>query len=190
MTIPTRLTVASLDALPEGDGQRYELIEGELYVTTQPHMEHQIVADAVCRLLQVWNHQSEQRGIAISAPAVVFASDEATAPDVVWVGRTRLAALRGTDGRLHGAPDLIVEVLAPGAKSEKRDREIKRARYAHWGVREYWLIDRVSRLIEVYRLSGGGYTFSATLGIHDSLSSPILPGFFCQVSEIFADLPV
>ncbi|NTU78941.1 MAG: hypothetical protein HGA45_05975 [Chloroflexales bacterium] len=45
MVIPTRLTASALEGLPEGDGNRYERIEGELYVTTQPPLYHQVVAD-------------------------------------------------------------------------------------------------------------------------------------------------
>jgi hypothetical protein len=45
MLIFSHLTVAALEGLPEGDGKRYELIEGELHVTTQSKLEHHLVAD-------------------------------------------------------------------------------------------------------------------------------------------------
>ena len=63
------------------------------------------------------------------------------APDVVWVSKERLAAVLRRDGKLHGAPDLVIEVLSPGAKNERRDREAKLKLYARRGVREYWIIN-------------------------------------------------
>ncbi len=188
-TISTRLTVDDLQGFPEGDGNRYELIEGELHVTTQPHWEHQVVADTVCELLRGWNRRSGARGLAVSAPGIILAEDEAFAPDVVWYGPERLAAHRHPDGKFYGPPDLAVEVLSPGMKNLKRDRQLKPARYAFWGVREYWLVDRMARQVEVYRLAGPSYTLAATLSANDELTSPILPGFTCSVGDFFADLP-
>jgi Uma2 family endonuclease len=187
--ISTHLTIDDLEGLPEGDGNRYELIEGELHVTTQPRLEHQLVSDAICSLLRIWNRQGEMQGIAVSAPGIILAQDEAFAPDVVWYSQERLAAHLRPDGKFYGPPDLAVEVLSPGTKNAKRDRQLKPARYAFWGVREYWLADREARRVEVYRPQGPAYTLAELLSEGDTLSSPILPGFSCPVSEIFADLP-
>jgi Uma2 family endonuclease len=178
-----------MDGFPEGDGNRYELIEGELHVTSQPHIEHQIIADAFCRELYIWNRQSGISGLALSAPGIIFADDEAMAPDVVWFGPERLAAHRRPDGKFYGPPDLAVEVLSKGPKNEKRDREIKPRRYAFWGVREYWLADRFARLVQVYRPAGPEYLLVATLGLGETLTSPMLPGFALPIDEIFIDLP-
>lgn len=185
LRIPARLTVSDLEGLPEDDGNRYELIEGELHVTTQPHLEHQIVSDAVCQLLRSWNRLSGIGGLAVSAPGVIFAEDEAMAPDVVWYGNERLVAHRRPDGKFYGPPDLAVEVLSPGAKNEKRDRLIKPARYAFWGVREYWLVDRFKREVLIYRPDGPAFVLAGVLGVADILESPILPGFNCPVSELY-----
>jgi Uma2 family endonuclease len=126
--------------------------------------------------------------MAVSAPGVIFSEDEAMAPDVAWVRRERLAIVIGEDGKLHAAPDLAVEVLSPGKQNESRDRKIKPARYAFWGVPEYWLVDRFSRTVEVYRLTSAAYAHIATLGADAELTSPLMPGFACPVAEFFADL--
>jgi Uma2 family endonuclease len=184
-----RLTVSALEGYPEGDGNRYELIEGELHVTTQPSLEHQIVSDAVLMALYLWDEQNGGQGLAVSAPGIILADDEAFAPDVVWYGPERLAAYRNPDGRFHGPPDLAVEVLSRGKKNEKRDRELKPARYAFWGVREYWLVDRFARVVQVYRPSGPVYRLEATLSLDATLSSPLLPGFSLPVNRLFLKLP-
>jgi Uma2 family endonuclease len=186
--ISTRLTVSALEGLPEGDGKRYELIEGELHVTTQPSLEHQIVSDAVLIALHAWNRTLGAKGLAVSAPGIILAADEAFAPDVVWYSAERLQSHRRPDGKFYGPPDLAVEVLSRGAKNEKRDRELKPARYAFWGVREYWLVDRFARTVQIYRPDGPAYVLAATLGADHAITSPLLPGFACPVAELFVDL--
>lgn len=74
-------TVDDLERLPD-DGSRYEIINGELYVSKQLDMEHQIVCTKVSFLLELWNNQA-QFGFTISTPGVIFASDNAVVPDVV-----------------------------------------------------------------------------------------------------------
>jgi Uma2 family endonuclease len=189
MHISTHLTVSALEGLPEGDGNRYELIEGELHVTTQPKFEHQLVADAICEVLRVWNRKHGQGGVVVSAPGIILAEDEAFAPDVVWYSQARRTAHLRPNGKFYGPPDLAIEVLSDGAKNAKRDRELKPARYAFWGVREYWLLDRFARTVIVHRPAGPAYVIAASLGTNETLTSPLLPGFALLVSEIFVDLP-
>ena len=77
--------------------------------------------------------------------------DTIGAPDVVWVSRERLSSVLAEDGKLHGAPDLVVEVLSPGPVNERRDREAKLKLYSQRGVREYWIVDWRQRKLEAYR---------------------------------------
>ncbi|MFV9503104.1 MAG: Uma2 family endonuclease [Oscillochloridaceae bacterium umkhey_bin13] len=188
MTISTRLTVAALAGLNPADGSRYELIEGELHVTTQPNVAHQLVADAVCRILHTWNRRHGQGGIALSAPGVILSEDEAFAPDVVWYSAAGRAAYLHDDGKFYGPPDLAVEVLSAGAKNEQRDRVFKPARYAFWGIREYWLVDRFARQLLIHRLEGRRYRIAAVLNPGEQITSPLLPGLAAPVDELFADL--
>ncbi len=188
-TTATKLTIAALQGYPKGDGNRYELIQGELHVTSQPRLEHQLVADAVLFALWLWIEQHEVQGLAVSAPGIILAEDEAFAPDVVWYSAKGLAAHLRNDGKFYGPPDLAVEVLSRGKQNERRDRELKPARYAFWGVREYWLVDRFARAVLVYRPDGPAFTLTATLGVADTLTSPILPGLSVPVARLFAKLP-
>ena len=120
-----RITTADLEGLPDPlDDTRYEIIDGELYVSQQPRLEHQFASSQVCAALGTWSAQSG-RGFAFSAPGVIFAEDDAVAPDVVWLSRERLGAAMGEDGHLYEASKLMVEVLSPGTANERRDRELK-----------------------------------------------------------------
>jgi Uma2 family endonuclease len=89
---------------------------------------------------------------------------------------------------LHDAPELAIEVLSPGEKNERRDREIKLRLYSRHGVLEYWVVDWQKRRIEVYRRQQAVLELAATLYEEDILMSPILPGFSCQVSELFDEI--
>lgn len=186
-TVARRWTTADLEDLPD-DSNRYELIDGELHVTTAPHFWHQIVQGNVQFALDTWSKQSGA-GLTVPGPGVIFSPADAVIPDVVWVSRARLPEILGEDGKLHAAPDLAVEILSPGTTNVERDRVTKRQQYGNWGVQEYWLVDRFTRMIEVFRLAEGALHLTATLGESATLRSPMLPGFACVVAELFADLP-
>src|SRR5688500_3198081 len=106
-----RFTTADVKLLPERlDDTRYEIIDGELYVASQPSWEHQETCGLVFGQLHAWSRQTGA-GRATIAPGVLFAEDDHVAPDVVWVNTDRLASLLDDAGHLRGAPDIIVEVL-------------------------------------------------------------------------------
>lgn len=184
---PPRLTSADLDRLPD-NGNRYELIEGELYVSKQPHWHHQYACVRLSRFLDEW---SERTGLGLpnAAPGLIFADDDDVAPDLVWISMARLAQALGDDGKLHAAPELVVEVLSPGLVNEERDRQTKLKLYARRGVQEYWIVDWRSRSLEVYRREQATLVLIATLYASDTLTSPLLPDFACRVGSLFADLP-
>jgi len=172
--------------LPE-EGKRYEIIDGELYVSTQPHYYHQLVCSRLITLLNVWSSQTEA-GEATNAPGLIFAEDDDVAPDVIWTSQERLITSLRSDGKLHIAPELVVEVLSPGVTNERRDREFKLKLYSRRGVLEYWIVNWQERYLEVYRREEAALKLVATLYEDDTLQSPHLPGFACQLSKLFANI--
>ena len=172
-----------LEMLPE-DGKRYEVVDGELYVSKQPHWEHQYACGRVFAFLDAWSHQAKS-GMANFAPGLIFGEEDDVAPDVVWISKERLATALQKDGKLHMAPELVVEVLSPGTINEHRDREIKLKLYSRRGVKEYWVVNWQERLLEIYRREEGVLVLAQTLYETDLLQSPILHGFTCQVGELF-----
>jgi len=195
MTTATRFTSADLLAFPD-DGKRREIIDGDLYVSKQPNWYHQVVCGRLSGLLDAWGLPTNA-GMAAVAPGLIFADDDDVAPDVVWASTARLqSALAG--GKLYAAPELVVEVLSPGKKNIKRDRETKLKLYSRRGCDEYWIVDWPRRTIDVYRASGGPSTSSgqsvlalaAALRDGDTLTSPLLPGFVVPLERIFVGLPL
>ena len=117
-------------------------------------------------------------------PGIIFSESNNVIPDVVWSSHDRLNQLLDEAGHLVGAPELVIEVLSPGKKNEQRDRESKLKLYSVQGVLEYWIVDRFNRTVEVYRREQATLKLAATL-YQDELTSPILPGFRCLVSQLF-----
>ena len=176
-------TIRDVELLPD-DGNRYEIIDGELYVAKQPDWQHQLVSFRLGFFLQMWNEQSHA-GFVNLTPGIVFADDTNVVPDLIWISQKRLQTTLYRDGKLHGAPELMVEVLSPGPDNERRDREVKLKLYSRHNVQEYWVVNWQARTIEVYRRENAVLTLDKTLGETDVLQSPLLPGFSCQVNLLF-----
>ncbi|NJK80627.1 MAG: Uma2 family endonuclease [Chloroflexaceae bacterium] len=179
------LTVDDLAALPQEAGTRYELIDGELHVTSQPHEAHQFIATNITIELGIWNRQHNAGRLYGSPPGVVFGPGDAVAPDVVWVSAARVPSLV-REGKLYGAPDLMVEILSAGSANTNRDRTRKLTQYDTYGVQEYWIVDRFAQTVEAYRRDEmGRLTLAQTYTRDDELTSPLLPDFACRVAAFF-----
>jgi Uma2 family endonuclease len=188
--VPTafRFTSKDLEAMPQIEGVRYEIVDGELYVSNAPHWDHQNAADEIEFALRAWNKMSRM-GATVSAPGLVFSEDQDVIPDIVWISHERRARGLDSAGHLTVAPELVVEVLSPGSSNERRDRDIKLGLYSRQGVDEYWIVDWQARLVEMYRRAEGALRFVATLTSDDTLTSPLLPGFECAVSSLWTPAP-
>ena len=182
MVTSLKLTIDQLEALPD-DGNRYELIDGELLVSKAPGIPHQLsFMELLYRLLSYL--KKNPVGQLIPGPGVVFDDYNGVIPDLVFVSVERAHII--TDRGLIDAPDLMVEVVSPGEKNSERDRQIKRQLYSRRGVREYWVVDPRLKTIEVYRLQENVLVLEATLRGEDVLRSALFPGFSCAVCEILA----
>lgn len=187
MSSTTHWTSANLKCLPD-DGNRYEIIDGELHMSRQPHYYHQLVCSKLVGKLESWDEKSAL-GEVVFAPGIIFADDDDVAPDVVWTSNKRLPSVLAEDGKLHDSPELVIEVLSPGSANERRDREAKLQLYSRRAVSEYWIVDWRLRSIDVYRRDQAQLHYVATLFETDKLESPLLPGFSCLVALLFGRIP-
>jgi len=181
-----RWTVRDLDLFPDPlDDTRYEIIGGELHVAHQPHWRHQMTAGRINAAISQWSEESGT-GYAFEAPGVLFSDEDAVAPDLVWIAADRFAEVAAEDGKLYRAPDLVVEVLSPGATNETRDRQLKLEVYSRYGVHEYWIVSWQDLSIEVSRSESGRLQPVETLTGDDTLTSPALSGFELSLRRLFA----
>jgi Uma2 family endonuclease len=174
---------ADLELLPD-NGNCYEIINGELYVTRAPHNKHQDTCGNFHYELKSWSKVSGL-GYTVIGAGLIFGENDDVIPDVIWMSKEKYVALIDDTGHFHGAPDLVIEVLSAGTDNEKRDREVKLKLYSNRGVLEYWIADWRAKQIQVYRRENGVLRLNMTLFASDTLTSPLLPEFACAIAQIF-----
>ncbi|MER3432488.1 MAG: hypothetical protein C4288_03425 [Leptolyngbya sp. ERB_1_1] len=188
-TLPERVrwTTADLELLSNDEWKRYEIIDGELFVTRAPHMRHQSVILNIASELRDWSNET-QLGEAFPTPGIIFSEADSVIPDVIWISVERMELFTDEAGHFTGAPELIIEVLSPGVTNERRDREAKLKLYSSQGVEEYWIVSRELQQVEVYRRENAVLKRTATYKIQDQITSPLLPGFCCPVQKFFKQI--
>lgn len=179
MLIDTRLTYEDYCLLPN-DGKRYEIIDGELFVTPSPLRAHQKV---ISNLVYYMAGFAKKTGLGEVYPApfdVVFSRFDVVEPDILYVSKTRASVL--TDRNVQGAPDLVVEVLSES--TAQIDRSTKLKLYGRFGVREYWIIDPAGPAAEIYRTKKKTFELIGKLKSAGALTSPLLPGFSLPLKKL------
>jgi Uma2 family endonuclease len=182
MTLGVRVRFKADDIwdVPE-DGKRYEVIDGDLYMTTAPDLDHQRPSGAILSL--VWSYlRAHPIGEIFSAPVGLILDEEnGLQPDLVYVSRERAGIL--TRRGIRGVPDLVVEILSPS--TEARDRGVKLRRYASAGVLHYWIVDPTTHTIEARHLAEHGYVLSATYGPGDLFQPSLFPGLEIPIDDLW-----
>ena len=176
------MTVTDLEAMPE-DGNRYEVIEGELFVSRAPSLTHQQVSMNLTFFISKYL-ENNPIGLVFATPGLILTELSGVIPDIVFFRHERSQEIISGE-RLVRGPDLVVEILSPGPENTRRDRVAKRQLYARHGVAEYWMVDPEKSVLEVYRLQSDSLELVNVLKDKDQVSSPLLPGFICLVSEVF-----
>jgi Uma2 family endonuclease len=177
------LTVADLDAFPDDDGNRYELIGGELFVSRAPGIPHQRVLLNLEIALSDYL-KANPIGILVPGAGAIFSDYDAVIPDLAFVCNERWD-LVVTGEKFTGALDLVIEILSPGPQNRQRDLSAKRKLYGKFGVKEYWIVDSENLEFLVLRLEGQSLEESAVFKSDDELTSPLLPGFQLKINTIF-----
>jgi Uma2 family endonuclease len=178
-----RLTNADVESMPE-DGNRYELIDGELHVSSAPGFIHQTVLTRI--VLAVGNYLAEHPiGVVVPGVGVIFDEYNGVIPDLVIASNERIRkALAG--GRFRKAPEVAIEILSPGTSNQRRDRHVKLALYAARGVDEYWIVDPENRSVEIHRRDAAGLlAFNSCILQNDELNCGLLPGFSVRIDTLF-----
>lgn len=179
-----KLTYDDYALLPE-DGQRHEIIDGELYVTPAPFIPHQNLSFELSARFR--NFLKRHRvGRALAAPVDVLLSEhDIVQPDLLFISNERVGII-ADNKNVKGAPDLLVEILSKSTR--KLDEILKRELYGHSGVLEYWIFDTDQRSVQVYRQEHEKLVLAMTLSAAsgDVLTTSLLPGFRLPLAEIFS----
>jgi len=148
-----RMTLEEFRALPEGPPY-YEFEEGKLIPMGSPTVEHQDLVGELASLLRRFVRE-RKRGRVCMEVDVYLPDDRVYIPDISFVSTERVDDLLGfPDRKIHGAPDLVVEVTS---SNPERDRVRKFRVYYENGVPWYWVVDGETLAIEEYRATPEGY---------------------------------
>ena len=163
------------------DGNRYEVIDGELYVTPPPNREHQHASGELHGT--IWSYlRANPIGVMYAAPfGVILDTPSGVQPDLVYVSNERREIL--TDQGISGAPDLVVEILSPSTRS--RDRGIKLRVYQAAGVQRYWIADPRTRTLEERVLGEEGYDPPTIYRAGDLFRPALFPGLTVEVARLW-----
>lgn len=169
-------TIEDIYSLPEG--QRAELIDGQIYMMAPPNRIHQEIVGELFGIIRDYIKKNKGQCKTYIAPFAVFFNEDDTnyvEPDIsVICDKNKL-----NDKGCVGAPDWIIEVVSPG--SQRMDYMIKLFKYRTAGVREYWIVDKQKNRITVYNFEYDEmkeYTFS------DSVKAGIYLDFEIAFLEI------
>jgi Uma2 family endonuclease len=174
------------EQLPD-DGNRYEVIDGVLYMSTVPSYFHQwIIRQISLTLIE----QLDRTGFGLTAWAPIglfMPGCDPVQPDIVVVKTEDLSIIH--DRRIFGIPALLVEVLSP--TNPETDLQVKRAAYARAGVPEYWIVRPATRDVLVCSRPDaalGDYAQTQLCDADGQLHSPTLP-FAAAIAGFFAGAP-
>ena len=170
-TVEKQWTLAEVHSLPD-DGNKYELVRGELFVTPPPTYTHESIG-ARLAVLVVPYVAREKLGLAFQGHAVMRHDGSEVGPDLMVRAEHRGAT---ADWDNAPVPILIVEIASPSTR--RRDREQKRELYLEAGVAEYWMIDPERRSVTVVRRGEADVVATRELSWHptgagDALIIPV-----------------
>lgn len=165
-------------ALPD-DGQRYEIINGVLFMSPVPNLWHQELVGEFFSYLRTYVKLAGLGRVFMAPTDVQLAPDSIIQPDVMVVLHAHVDRLRGT--RIVGAPDLVVEVAS--SSTATYDRREKYDMYLRADVPEYWIVDPHARTVEVRILEDAHYQLVGIFRGTDIMRSTVVP----SIAEVRAE---
>lgn len=177
---PRRYTVEEVYAWPN-DGNRYEVVHGELLVTPAPRHAHQWVVTQLLVRLHSYLATLELDDTVSLPGDIMWGDDVWVQPDLFVVAPDQVSASWKTFKHLR----LAVEVLSPA--SARGDRFVKRAAYQENGVESYWIVDGNKRLVEIWHPAD-----EVAEIVVDELRwrvTPDAPELVINLPELFARMP-
>lgn len=166
-------------ALPESP-LRHEVLDGELVVSPSPNLRHQRVLARLARALHAAVEVPRLGEVLIAPFDVKLSATDVVQPDLLVIRPDHAARLG--ENYLDGAPTLAIEILSPG--TGRRDRGLKKSRYAAHGVAEYWIVDPRNAVVDQFVLDGADY--GPATECREQIELAILPGVVVALAGVFA----
>jgi len=150
---PPRTIMEVFKMLPEGT--LAELINGSIYMSPAPSPKHQRLIGKLYKLLSDIIEKNNL-GEILLAPCDVYLDEDLNAvqPDLIFISKSKSSIVH-ENSSIHGAPDMLIEILSPG--NSDHDRVVKKDLYRKFGVKEYWIINPDTSDVIGFRLDGAEY---------------------------------
>ncbi|MDQ7822581.1 MAG: Uma2 family endonuclease [Candidatus Eremiobacteraeota bacterium] len=174
------LTYEDYAAFPD-DRNRYEIMEGELYMTPGPGTKHQKLSGRLFSILSTYIEHLEEGSFYYAPLDVILDNRTVMQPDLLYLSKER-ASLESERG-IEGPPDLVIEILSPS--SMRNDRVFKFRIYAKYRIEWYWMLDPDTKVLEEYALSGEGYTLVAQINGDEPFRPRLFPGLSLDLSRVW-----
>lgn len=167
--------------LPEG--APVQLIGGELIMTPAPGKRHQRILLELAFLFKEFLHGKDIGELAVAPRDVYFSPQETYQPDILFIARER--AEISAEDKVNGAPDLVVEILAPS--TAYYDLKKKYKAYEKYGVKEYWIVDPEDQSMEIFTLEDGKFRLAVREEKNGEAASIQLPGLKIELAGLFTE---
>jgi Uma2 family endonuclease len=175
------ITYDDYRTLPD-DGNRYEIIGGELFMTS-PITQHQRISQRIERALDNYI-QEHKLGEYFHAPMdVVLSMRDVVQPDIFYISNQRTHII--SQKNVVEAPDLVIEILSES--TEIIDRTRKKTLYEKYGVNEYWIVDPFQKTVEQFTLENKNFELNARVEQSQTLVSLVMEGFTLPLDKVFSD---
>ena len=163
---PPRTIREVWDALPEGT--LAQIIDNQLIMSPQPSDLHQEILNFINVAIFLYVEKHSLGKVRIAPYGVYLDEENLFEPDLTFIRNENLHKIRKNG--LHGAPDLVIEVLSPS--NAKYDKNQKKKIYERHGVKEYWIVDPETKEAQGFFLEDG--TFGPPLKLVGKIASRVL----------------
>jgi Uma2 family endonuclease len=167
--------------LPD-DGNKYEIIEGELIMSPAPYTIHQEVMLNIAVELVNFVRKTKIGKIYVAPTDVVISDINVVQPDILFITSEKLQII--TAKNIKGVPDLIIEIISPA--TGYYDLSGKKDLYEKFGIQEYWIVDPMKQRVEIYLNFERRFELHQRLEQRGIVKSIILNGFQLNLDTIFA----
>ena len=176
------------DLLAWDEDVRAEIIDGEVYMMSSPSASHQEISMELSRQFANYLEGKKCRVYAAPFDIRLFESAGDRPEDITTVVQPDLTVIcdrsKTDDHGCKGAPDMILEILSPSTR--RHDRLVKLNLYQRAGVKEYWIVDPITRSVQVFLLDESGvFRLHEDYGPKDIAKVNVLDGCFIELCKVF-----
>ncbi|MBI5714833.1 MAG: Uma2 family endonuclease [Chloroflexi bacterium] len=179
-----RVTLEEFWAIPEGP-PNYEFEDGELIEMVSPNDRHQDVLGTLYTALRSLLLKEKLGKLWLELDVHLPNVRHVYIPDLVFLATDHLSCLSKEDGKIHGVPDLVVEISSPS--TQRKDRTKKKNTYHQAGVTWYWMVDAVDLTIEECKWTPEGYLIAQSIAAGEPFTPKLFPSLTFNLADLMGE---